>query len=69
MSFLEVHLLLTFLKVIYILQTDKWINKTMFSKPNSTIVVVVVMVVVVLRECFCLQKQDKRGNADVAGRW
>lgn len=43
MSFFKVHLLLTFLKVIYILQTDKWINKTVFSKPNSTIVIVVVL--------------------------
>ncbi len=48
MSFLEVHLLLTFLKVIYILQTDKWINKTMFSKPNRSF----VMVLGILGECL-----------------
>lgn len=63
MSFLKVHLLLTFLKVIYILQTDTWINKTMFAKPNGTIVIVVV----VLRECCCSEcelpkKTDQTGK-------
>lgn len=36
-----------FLKVIYILQTDK-INKTMFAKPNGTIVIVVVMLLFIM---------------------
>lgn len=48
MSLLKVHLLLTFLKVIYILQTDKWINKTVFAKPKSTTVILMM----------CLKEQE-----------
>lgn len=60
MSFLKVHLLLTFLKVIYILQTDKWINKTVFAKPNSTVVMLECC-----SECelpFVQNKWDRKGE-------
>lgn len=60
MSFLKVHLLLTFLKVIYILQTDIWINKTMFAKPNSTIVIVVVMLVLLFTMWATVSKKQTR---------
>lgn len=63
MSFLKVHLLLTFLKVIYILQTDKWINKTVFAKPKSTTVILMVML-----ECLLKTSGTERGeNAAVPG--
>lgn len=60
MSFLKVHLLLTFLKVIYILQTEKRINKTVFAKPNSTTVILMVMM-------ECVLKTSGTENAAVPG--